>query len=83
MVFAECRSAGLHDESDHYTAARGFLRLMPVHRRITTPDNGNGLADACKIVTANGMIGCPNGAAARSEPFEAAALDAIAKRRIH
>src|SRR6266849_2056057 len=44
--------------------------------RITAPDNGNGLADACKIVTANGMIGCPNCAAARSEPIRSDSLQA-------
>jgi len=36
--------------------------------RTTAPDNGNGLVDACKIVTANGTIGCLNGASRRAEP---------------
>jgi hypothetical protein len=39
---------------------------------MTAPANGNGLADACKIVTVNGTIGCPNRAAANLEPALAA-----------
>jgi hypothetical protein len=50
---------------------RRLVRLDWSWCRITAPGNGNGLADACKIVTVNGTIGCPNRAAANVR-FEAA-----------